>query len=176
MKSDYRNSGVPLVFVREIRAESFGDEKTKYVEPSKARQLKSHMIAPGDLLITKMGAPPGDTGVYPAGRPDAVITADCIKFRVHPALAEAHFVKYLYRAPCVREVILGITMGIAHQKMSLKRFRGNPIPLPPLAEQRRIVGMLDQVMSSLDRLEQHLTDAAAAHDAFAAAAVHHLDA
>ena len=36
--------------------------------------------------------------------------------------------------------------------------------------------MLDQVMGSLDRLEQHLTDAAAAHDAFAAAAVHHLDA
>lgn len=50
------------------------------------------------------------------------------------------------------------------------------IPLPPLAEQQRIVGRVDELMSLLDRLEQQLNAAHATHTAFAAAAVHHLDA
>ena len=49
------------------------------------------------------------------------------------------------------------------------------MPLPPLAEQHRIVAKVDELMGLLDRLEQSLADKATTHDAFAAAAVHHLD-
>jgi type I restriction enzyme S subunit len=176
LKSDYRDSGVPLVFVREIRAEVFGDEKTKFVTPSKAEELVAHVVKPGDLLLTKMGAPPGDTAVYPSNRPPAIITADCVRFSVHPEAGGTTWLKYAYRAPVVRQMILEITMGIAHQKMSLKRFRMTPIPVPPLAEQRRIVARVDELMALLNRLEQHLIAKTTTHDAFAAAAVHHLDA
>jgi len=48
--------------------------------------------------------------------------------------------------------------------------------LPPLAEQKRIVARVDGVMGLLDRLESYLTSKTSTHDAFAAAAVHHLDA
>ena len=51
-----------------------------------------------------------------------------------------------------------------------------PIAVPPLAEQHRIVAKVDSLMTLLDDLEERLR---AAHDtqaAFAAAAVHHMDA
>ena len=50
------------------------------------------------------------------------------------------------------------------------------VPVPPLAEQQRIVAKADELMGLLDRLEQRLTSLYATHGAFAAAAVHHLDA
>jgi type I restriction enzyme S subunit len=50
------------------------------------------------------------------------------------------------------------------------------LPLPPLAEQHRIVARVDEVMGLLDRLEARLIAARTTHAAFAAAAVHHLDA
>jgi type I restriction enzyme M protein len=50
------------------------------------------------------------------------------------------------------------------------------VPLPPLPEQRRIVARVDELMGLLDRLEGRLAAVRSIHAAFAAAAVHHLDA
>ncbi|MEP7121596.1 MAG: restriction endonuclease subunit S [Byssovorax sp.] len=146
--SDYRSSGVPLVFVRDIRRGHFGGPGTRFISPAKAIELAAHGVRPGDLLLTKMGDPPGDTAVYPANRPLGIITADAIKLTPDPALTTAEFLAQLFRAPAVRGLILGETRGVATQKLSLKRFRTIALPLPPLAEQRRIVdrlGALDAV-------------------------------
>jgi hypothetical protein len=51
--SDYRPEGVPLVFVRDIRAQEFGGPNTKYVSQEKARELAPHVVRGGDLLVTK---------------------------------------------------------------------------------------------------------------------------
>ncbi len=62
--SDYRSNGVPLVFVRNIRSRSFGGPDTKFVSKDKAAELAAHRADPGDVLITKMGDPPGDAAIY----------------------------------------------------------------------------------------------------------------
>ncbi len=141
----YRSSGVPLVFVRDIRAESFGGEATKFVDEGKARELRPHSTVPGDLLITKMGDPPGDTAIYPAGRPPAIITADCIKLTPDPQVTTAEFLRYAMRAPTFRKAVLGESQGVAQQKLSLARFAALSLSLPPLNEQRRIVAKLDAI-------------------------------
>ncbi|MCW5600278.1 restriction endonuclease subunit S [Nitrosomonas sp.] len=80
--SDYTGTGVPLVFVRNIRTKSFGDSDTVFVSEEKADELRAHQVEAGGLLVTKMGDPPGDVCIYPANRPTAIITADCIKLRL----------------------------------------------------------------------------------------------
>jgi type I restriction enzyme S subunit len=117
--SDYSDEGVPLVFVRNIRSASFGGPDTIYVSPAKAAELKAHRVAAGDLLITKMGDPPGDVCIYPSNRPSAVITADCIKLRVASAGPSAQFVAYVIESELVHKQILGITKGVAQLKVSL---------------------------------------------------------
>jgi type I restriction enzyme, S subunit len=92
--SDYRTEGVPLVFVRHIRACNFLDLDPKFITKTKAEELSAHTARGGDLLITKMGDPPGHACLYPAQAPDAIITADCIKLTPSELLPETLFLVY----------------------------------------------------------------------------------
>jgi type I restriction enzyme S subunit len=159
LKADYVESGVPLVFVRDIRSGSYGGTNTRFVSLEKAEELSAHIVRPGDLLVTKMGDPPGDTSIYPEGRPPAIITADCIKLTPNLAVTRPEYLRYAIRGHSVIQQFVQITVGVAQQKVSLARFRAIKIPLPPLAEQHRIVAKVDELMALCDQLEQQLSQA-----------------
>jgi type I restriction enzyme S subunit len=148
--SDYKDSGVPLVFVRSIRASNFGGNDGPCVSPAKAEELRAHSIRGDDILITKMGDPPGDSTVYPTRCPPAVITADCIKWRVDPLRATPWFFAYAIRTHAARQQIATMTKGVAQKKISLERFRAMRLPMAPLREQKAIVAAIESHFSRLD--------------------------
>lgn len=149
--SDYTSEGVPLVFVRNIRAERFDFERTPHVSVEKARQLTPHLVRPGDVLITKMGDPPGDSCLYPTGAPPAVITADCIKWTVDTSKVMPEYAICALRSSSVRARILEMTKGVAQLKVSLARFRQLRMPLPPIEAQAEIVSNVDRQLSVCKR-------------------------
>lgn len=151
--SDYKTEGVPLVFVRNIRSGSFGGENTIYVTADKASELSAHSVEAGDILVTKMGDPPGDVCRYPAKRPPAVITADCIKLRVTKLGVDPAFIEYAMSSRLVQDQILGITKGVAQLKVNLANFSSIALPLPPHAEQARIVAEIDRHLSIIVEVE-----------------------
>ena len=148
--SDYCEGGVPLIFVRNIRSEFLGTTNVNYVTREKALELTPHIARAGDLLVTKMGEPPGDSAIYPAGSPDAVITADCIRLRLHRLVSCTRFILFAMRSPLFREQIVRITKGVAQKKVSLARFKNIAVPLAPTAEQVRIAAEIDRLLSVAD--------------------------
>jgi type I restriction enzyme S subunit len=152
VKSDYREAGVRLVFVRDIRRESFSADDARYVEHKKASELYQHLARPGDVLITKMGDPPGDCCVFPLDAEPAIITADCIKLTPHVDLAESKYLNYCIRSEQVQSQFKGITAGVAQQKVSLERFRQLALPIAPLAEQSEIVRRIESAFQKIDRI------------------------
>lgn len=162
---DYRDSGVPLVFVRNIRSGNYGGEYTKYVTQEKADELRAHSVQSGDVLVTKMGEPPGDADVYPENQPPAVITADCIKIRCQPGLMFAEFLKVAINSEIGKRQILPMTQGVAQKKVSLGRFSSLAVPVPPLDEQTLIVQILSeaecQAASQLRAIELSLKQSTA---------------
>ncbi len=157
--SDYREEGRPLIFVREIRSERFGDEKTKFITCVKFAELSAHQVSAGDILITKMGDPPGDVAIYPENAPDAVITADCIKFRVDESVILRKFAYFQMKSELFRQKIQEISAGVAQQKVSLGNFRGLALLVPPLAEQTEIVRRVEQIFAFADQLEVKVASA-----------------
>ncbi len=157
--ADYREEGHPLIFVREIRANRFGDDATKFVSDEKFKELKAHRALPGDILITKMGDPPGDVTIYPASRPEAVITADCIKLSVNEQVAVRDYVAYAMQSKPFRNDVLSISAGVAQQKVNLTKFRKLTLPLPSIEEQTEIVRRVDQLFAYADRIEQQINNA-----------------
>lgn len=159
--ADYKKEGHPLVFVREIRANCFGDSSTKYVSNDKFEELKAHRVYPGDLLITKMGDPPGDVAIYPEHRSEAVITADCIKFSVDDNILLKRYALYALSSFLFKGRVLSISAGVAQQKVNLKKFRELTLPVPSIEEQTEIVRRVEQLFAHADTIEKQTETALA---------------
>lgn len=159
MAKDYTRKGVPLIFIRNIRSGVFIDSNTTYVSKEKANELKAHKVVTGDILITKMGEPPGDATLYPEELPDAIATADCITWSLSPLLYEKQFFVHAIHSPVVKVQIARITKGVAQQKMSLARFKTLAVPVPPLAEQAEIVRRVENLFAYAERIETHYRSA-----------------
>lgn len=153
--SDYRDKGVPLIFVRNITRNNF-DLNLRYVTAQKALKLKAHIVRPGDVLITKMGDPPGDCAIYPENQTEGIITADCIRFRTNKSFISNKYVIYAIGSESIKAQMLDITRGMGQKKISLERFKNVLFPLPPLAEQQAIVERVDKLLAMVDQLEQQV--------------------
>ncbi len=152
--SDYKNDGVPLIFVRHIRSGNFAGLDPKYVTPEKAQELLPHMAEALDLLITKMGEPPGDCEIYPDGRPNGIISSDCLKFRIWETDLERVFFKHCINSFIIKDQLGLITKGVAQQKISVERFKSILFPVPPLAEQQEIVNRVETLFKTAEQIEQ----------------------
>lgn len=83
--------------------------------------------------------------------------------RLADTLVPRYVLAYL-KSPRFLQEGEGKMTGTAGQKRLPKDFvASNPFPLPPLAEQRRIVAKVDELMALCDRLEAQQADAEAAH-------------
>ena len=96
--------------------------------------------------------------------------------RITPLGWSPMFCLQLLKSPFVRAQITGLNTGTLIQHMFTSQVDEFLLPLAPLAEQHRIVAKVDALMAVLDRFERHLVAKTTTHEAFAAAAVHHLDA
>ena len=70
------------------------------------------------------------------------------------------FVVYLMLSPYFWDHIQSNLRGIAYKGLNLGILRSLPIPLPPFAEQHRIVAKVDALMALCDQLEASLTTTA----------------
>ncbi len=67
-----------------------------------------------------------------------------------------HFIKILLESPYFMSYALRTATGSTIKNLSLKAMNDFPVPLPPIAEQHRIVSKVDQLMHLCDELETQL--------------------
>ena len=130
----------------------------KYISREKFIELFPHAIKSLDLLITKMGDPPGDCEIYPENREKAVITADCLKFTIWSDYVSREFYKYCINSTLIKKQLGLITQGVAQKKISLERFKSIKFPFPSLTEQLQIVEEIESRLSICDSLEATIAD------------------
>ena len=115
-------------------------------------EFERYRLRPGDVLLNEGQSPHllGRPAIYGGDPPDVAFTNSLIRFRAHPGVtpewALAVFRYYMRSRRFMRES--RITTNIAH--LSVTRLSGVEFPVPPVAEQRRIIAAIDEQFSRLD--------------------------
>lgn len=121
-------------------------------------QFDRFKLQPGDILLNEGQSPHlvGRPAMYRGELPGVCFTNSLIRFRPRPGV-DGHYALHLFRHHMhslrfMREA--RITTNIAH--LSSTRFAAVEFPLPPRAEQERIVAAIEEHLSHLDAAEAAL--------------------
>ena len=91
-----------------------------------------------------------------------VCTTEILPFRCYGSF-EPHYFKCSLKSPYFLGYVNSKSYGMKMPRLGTENGRQALFPLPPLAEQHRIVAKVDELMALCDRLEARQTDTASAH-------------
>jgi type I restriction enzyme S subunit len=130
--------------------------------PKKLDPRPDAEVKEGDILITRAG-PKNRVGiccVVKLVRPYLMLSDKIIRFRIFGELIFSEFCVLCLYAGYGAVQIESMKSGMADSQMNIsqEKLKQVVIPLPPLAEQRRIVAKIDQLMVRCDELEKLRSD------------------
>jgi len=155
LKPEWVDEGVLTVRVTEMKTGEIDVSALPRCRPERASKFAKTTLEPGDLLVSKDGTI-GKTAFVPPELAGGNITQHVLRFPICEHV-DRHFIRLAIDAPFCQSWMDGETKGVALQGVNVGDFRRMPIPLPPLAEQHRIVAKVDALMALCDRLEAALT-------------------
>jgi type I restriction enzyme S subunit len=151
-------SGVAFLTIGNITTGKIDFTACRLVTTDYFQSLQSYRVPHrGDILYTVVGA------TY--GRPALVDTDREFCVQRHISIMKptpgtnTQFLMRLLASPLVYDQATRSTTGAAQPTIALGPLRNFIIPVPPLAEQRRIVAKVDELLTLCDRLEASLSAA-----------------
>ena len=135
LTSELKKEGVPVVYIRDIRNGYFDWKSDVYVTSEKAKSLTNCKVIKGDMLMTKVGDPPGTVAIYP-NRYDAIITQDVIRFRLNSSIAMQDYIMYYFNSSIGQQKLAPIIIQGTRQRFPLKELKKLSIPIPCLSNQK----------------------------------------
>lgn len=146
-RSDYYTNGtVPWLKTGELN-DGYITKCEEYITELALKETSVRVNKPGDVLIAMYGATIGKLGILEI---EATTNQACCACSVFNGINNK-FLFYFLRS--MRENFKEMSEGGAQPNISKDKISKTVFPLPPLAEQKRIVAKLDELMANCDQLE-----------------------
>jgi type I restriction enzyme S subunit len=154
----YASSGIRLIRTTNVRDGRMNLNDQKYVD-QRTYEIWSARCRPepGDILITRE-APMGEVCLIPPGE-QICLGQRMMLARLVPNTVNPNFMIYSLRDAKLMDRVQDKPIGATVQHLRVGGVETLLVPLPPLAEQRRIVAKVDELMALCDRLEASLATA-----------------
>jgi type I restriction enzyme, S subunit len=163
-------AGYPYVTVRDIENDQIDFANCKFISATDYQQLLKNGCRPhqGNVLFSKDGTV-GKVALIDYDKDFVVLSSLAIvrpdSERIRPA-----FLKWMMKSPAFLDEAVGKKTGVAIRRIILRNLKSIPVPVPPLSEQQRIVGVLDEAFEGIAtakaNVEKNLQNARALFESY----------
>lgn len=145
-----------------VTSENVGDEelllsKRKFIEPKFNEIQPRSILQKGDLLTNIVGASIGRTAIFDLDIKNANINQAVALIRLKNKQLNSYILKVL-NSRTIIEQMTDNTVNTARANISLTTVENFKIPLPPLAEQKRIVAAIEKFMPLIEEYGKKETE------------------
>ncbi|MBR1535437.1 MAG: restriction endonuclease subunit S [Treponema sp.] len=146
-KKDYVECGIPFINAGCLDNGYINYDVANYITEEKYNSLRAGKIQKGDILYCLRGSL-GKTGFVITDNKGAISSSLCI-FRLNESVIPQYFL-YVLNSNAIKVQQKMVDNGTAQPNLSAKDVSNYQIPLPPLAEQYRIVTKIEELFEKLD--------------------------
>jgi type I restriction enzyme S subunit len=153
---EYWNGNIPWVSPKDMWTEFVVDTEMKVTKKAVA-ESSTNLIPEGSLLIV------GRSGILKRKLPVAINKVECtvnqdMKVIIPHIISMNRFLQLMLFG--LERIVLKdfVKFGMTVHSLKYEVFAQMPIPLPPLAEQKRIIKKLEEVLNLCDELKTTITD------------------
>lgn len=157
LKSDYRESGVPVVRGVNLADGVFHDDSFVFIDESVAARMPGAHLKAGDLVVTHRGTV-GQVSMIPRSSQfnDYVASTSQVKVRLDESRAVPEFYYYYFSSPQGRQAILEnvSTVGVPGLVQPVATVKRLTVPAPPKSLQiaiAEVLGALDDKIAANTR-------------------------
>jgi type I restriction enzyme S subunit len=155
-KAVYKTHGIKFLRSQNVWNQGLILEGVAFIDESTHTRMINTRVMPYDILLNITGASIGRSALVPDDFDEANVSQHVAIVR--PVLIETrYFIHLCLISPFIQNTIMDVQVGISREGLSMNRLREFFVPMPPLAEQHRIVAQVDELMALCDQLEERQT-------------------
>lgn len=125
-----------------------------FVTREKFLEMKRFAVSPGDLIMSCSGTI-GRIAIVPREAQEGIINQALLKITPVKNIVLSEYLKCVLESPLLQKRIFGNVLGLAIKNVAgVKVLKGMKIPLPPIAEQKKIVAYLEAVREKARQLQE----------------------
>jgi type I restriction enzyme S subunit len=148
----YVSSGVKFLRSQNVWDDGLRLDSVAYIKPATHEKMSGTVVVANDLLFNITGASIGRCAVVPTDFDEANVSQHVTIVRtVLPALNA--FLHKVLVSRHVQQAVMDVQVGVSREGLSIAKLGQFLIPVPPLAEQSRIVTRVEELMRLCDALE-----------------------
>ena len=145
-------NGILFITSENIGKEKLLMNKAKYVEKKFNDMHSTSILKFGDILTNIVGASIGRTAIYNLNSENSNINQAVCIIRLINLDFRMYIIKFL-NSPIAFQMMTNNSVDSARANLSLSSVSNFLIPLPPLAEQKRIVEKIEELMTFCEKLK-----------------------
>jgi type I restriction enzyme, S subunit len=152
-KEVYEIEGIPFLRSQNIWDDGLRLDDVAFISEDTHGKMNATKVIPMDILLNITGASIGRCAIIPDNFGEANVSQHVTIIRcINPEIRR--FIHFVLLSPFGQSMIWTRQVGMSREGLSKKVLDQFQIPLPPLAEQRRIVAKIDELMARCDELEK----------------------
>ncbi len=169
----YQSTGVPFLRSQNVYNDGLRLNEVAYIDQGTHARMSGTAVQPGDLLLNITGGSIGRC----CHIPDAPIEANISQHVAIIRPAESGMGAFLHKvvlSPFFQSFVVDEQTGAGRGGLPKNRMDQIAVPVPPLAEQHRIVAKVDELMALCDQLQAANNGREARRDRLVAASLHRI--
>lgn len=167
-KEVYVSEGIKFLRSQNVWNDGLRLTDVAYIKPETHRKMSGTVVLAGDILFNITGASIGRCAIVPVSFDEANVSQHVTIIR--PTLPTVTcYLHLVLISPHVQQTVMDVQVGVSREGLSIGKLGQFLVPIPPLAEQSRIVARVEELMALCNTLEETGRLAAVQHERLASA-------
>lgn len=151
-RNAYSPTGIKFLRSQNVYNSGLVLQNVAFINDSLHKKMSVSEVKSHDILLNITGASIGRSCIVPEDFDVANVNQHvCIIRLINHNLID--FIHLLIISPALQQTIMNVQVGVSREGLSAEKIKHFLVPLPPLAEQHRIVAKANLFMSMCDELE-----------------------